>query len=314
MRITRTFFRRQIGPALLLAMLPGFINPSRMLGQETTKPKNTHVRIVGRVVAKVWDVQGLHFPDNSQAENFTVFVISIEPKSSGKSEKFVRLTYRYTSLKDSLPISFFDYSIRYRFRVVRDARCDELVMDIQDPQAGKLAGLAAEIAPAIGAPTDTWDRHRPLDCYVLRPGGFTAEHPASNIVRVRFTESAGMCIGYCVEELTIRRNWSALAVRPNEKSGKYPELKAKRKLGKEEWTELERSIDAYAESALVGPIGCPGCVDQVVGSIEVHFGSGAKKSVTYNYGEAPPAISGMLRSMEAIRSKFSLKIPRNNTE
>ena len=120
-----------------------------------------------------------------------------------------------------------------------------------------------------------------------------------------------MCIGYCVEELTIEKTRSLLVEKPNEKNRKYPELKAKRKLGKEEWIELERSIDVKAESVLVGRVGCPGCVDQLVESIEVQFGNGETKSVSYNYGEAPAAISQMLRCVEGIRSKFSLKIPRD---
>ena len=174
MSIAGIFFRQQIGPALLVVAFAGFIAPSRTFAQETTNPRK-HLTIVGRVVAKVWDLQGLPLLDHSQPKNFTVFVIYVDSKSNGKqSQKFVRVDYDYTSLKDSLPTSFFDYSIRYRFRVVRDARCDGMVMDIQDPEARKLGGLAAEITPAIGAPTDTWDRHRPLECYVLRPGRFVA--------------------------------------------------------------------------------------------------------------------------------------------
>jgi hypothetical protein len=146
-----------------------------MFAQETTNPRK-HLTIVGRVVAKVLDIQGLPLLDHSQAKNFTVFVIYVDSKSNGKqSQKFVLVDYDYTSLKDSLSTSFFDYSIRYRFRVVRDAHCDGIVMDIQDPEAGKLGGFAAQITPAIGAPMDTWDRHRPLECYVLHPGRFVAE-------------------------------------------------------------------------------------------------------------------------------------------
>jgi hypothetical protein len=106
--------------------------------------------------------------------------------------------------------------------------------------------------------------------------------PGAQIIRVRAITGAGMCIGYCIEELTIQKGRSRLLERPNEENRKYPDLKAKRKLTKQEWHELERSVDPEAKAAMVGPIGCPGCVDQVMVAIEIQFKDGSKKSLTYN--------------------------------
>lgn len=127
MPVTRSSFRRQAGSALLVLLFAVSIDAPWMFAQETTKPAKKHVTIVGRVVAKVWDVQA-----KPPLGNFTVFVISVESVSNSKlSEKFVRIDYEYTSLKDHLPESFFNYSIRYRFEVVPDG--DEIVTDIRDP-------------------------------------------------------------------------------------------------------------------------------------------------------------------------------------
>jgi hypothetical protein len=167
--VTISSVRRQAGSALLVLLFAVSIDASGVFAQETAKPAKMHVTIVGRVVAKVWDLQA-----KPPLGNFTVFVISVESISNGKlSEKFVRIDYEYTSLKDRLPESFFDYSIRYRFEVVPDG--DEIVTDIRDPEASTIGGLAAEIQPAFGAPEATWDHHRPLKIFVLRPRHYKAE-------------------------------------------------------------------------------------------------------------------------------------------
>ncbi len=134
----------------------------------------------------------------------------------------------------------------------------------------------------------------------------------AEIIRIRAITGAGMCVGYCVEVLTIQEGRTKLRRRPNEKSRKYPDLEAKRKLAKQEWDDLERSVDSEAKAAMVGPIGCPGCVDQVMMTIEVQFEDGSKKSVTYNLGEEPPAIMKMLKCIDAVRSQFRSKTPLPN--
>jgi hypothetical protein len=134
----------------------------------------------------------------------------------------------------------------------------------------------------------------------------------AEIIRIRAIMGAGMCVGYCVEELTIQEGRTKLLRRPNEKSRKYPELEAKRKLAKQEWDDLERSVDPEAKAAMVGPIGCPGCVDQVMTTIEMQFKDGSKESVTYNLGDEPPAIKKMLKCIDAIRSQFTSKTPPPN--
>jgi hypothetical protein len=136
----------------------------------------------------------------------------------------------------------------------------------------------------------------------------------AEIISIRAITGAGMCYGYCVEELTIQEGRSSLLRRANEKSRKYPELKAKRKLAKQEWDELARTVDSEAKAAMVGRIGCPGCVDQVIVTIELQFEDGSKKSVTYNLGEEPPAIAKMLKRIDAIRSQFTLKTPPPNSD
>jgi hypothetical protein len=118
-----------------------------------------------------------------------------------------------------------------------------------------------------------------------------------------------MCYGYCATDLTIESRQSRLVERAFSETKKYPDLKGKRKLAKEEWDELLQSVDPQAQSALVGRIGCPGCVDEVVESIEVQFSDGTKKSVEYNAGTAPPALARTVQCINSIRAKFTLRVP-----
>jgi hypothetical protein len=143
--------------------------------QQGSKSKKKSTTIVGRVTARVVDDMHLTLLDD-HPENFSVFVVSLESKGhNNQPAKLVRVTYSYFSDVQSLPESFFDYSVRYRFRVVRDPSCDEIVTDLRDADAGTLPGLAAYIRSTRGAPDLVWDSRVPLDCYLLSPGKYKVQ-------------------------------------------------------------------------------------------------------------------------------------------
>ena len=157
--------------AVFLVTAAILIDASTIGAQQGTKLKKKAVTIVGRVAAKVSDVQNINI--GNRAESFTIFVISLGSKERNRQpDKFVQVIYIYSSNEQSLPDSFFDYAIRYRFRVVRDPSCDGLVTDIRDTESEKLSGVAAVIAPARSAPDALWDSRLPLECYLLSPGKY----------------------------------------------------------------------------------------------------------------------------------------------
>ncbi len=85
-------------------------------------------------------------------------------------DDFVQVHYLYSAAEEGLPTSFFDDSIRYRFRLVRDPSC---VTDMPYLHSEKFSGTSAYISPARGAPEPSgfrntlWDSHLPLDCYLF---------------------------------------------------------------------------------------------------------------------------------------------------
>jgi hypothetical protein len=160
--------------AVFLVTAAILIDAPTIDAQQGTKPKKKPFTIVGRVSAKVCDVQNINI--DNHVESFTIFVISLGPKEPNQQpDKFVQVRYIYSSTKQSLPDSFFDYAIRYRFRVVRDPSCDGFVTDIRDPESEKLSGVAAEIGHARGAPDTLWDSRLPLECYLLSPGKYKVQ-------------------------------------------------------------------------------------------------------------------------------------------
>jgi hypothetical protein len=172
-RAARIIHMVRIAFAVFLVTAAILMDERTTSAQQGTKPKKKTVTIVGRVAAKVWDVQ---LNIQNHAESFTIFVISLESKGQNKQPgKFVQIAYSYSTDKESLPDSFFDYTIRYRFRAVRDPSCDSFVTDMRDPESENSSGVAAYISPARGAPDLLWNSHLPLDCYLLSPGKYKVQ-------------------------------------------------------------------------------------------------------------------------------------------
>jgi hypothetical protein len=91
---------------------------------------------------------------------------------------------------------------------------------------------------------------------------------------------------------------------PSEKK-KYPDLKTKYRITKKDWEDLQHFIDLRVIAAFTGPIGCPGCVDEPVEWAEVQFSDGTKKSVSYNSGSAPAAITELLKKIQTMNAKLA---------
>ncbi len=125
--------------------------------------------------------------------------------------------------------------------------------------------------------------------------------PNAHIVRIRTGSYAGLCVDYCVDSETTIKSGSIVTVsRSFSEKRKYPDMKLKRKITREDWEDLQHSIDATVLAAFIGRIGCPGCADELVEWVEVQFSDGTKKSVSYNQGNAPPAIAELSQKIKTI--------------
>jgi hypothetical protein len=131
----------------------------------------------------------------------------------------------------------------------------------------------------------------------------TTSSQGAQIVRVRTGTSCGMCSGpYYESETSVERGLMVSIHRSRADKRNYPDLKTKYRIAKQDWEELQRAIDTGVLAALTGSIDCPGCLDKRTEWLEVQFGDGTKRSISYNSGSAPPAIAEVLKKISAIKA------------
>lgn len=139
-----------------------------------------------------------------------------------------------------------------------------------------------------------------------------AQHPAKppRVTSIRFHLSSGMCYGYCYAELGVEPGEATLLKASWDKDKhKCPDLRVRAGLSDKHWKELAQLIDREALLALPDRIGCPGCVDEVVESIEVRFSDHTKKGVGYNMGSAPKEIKALSQKLSALEQKLAKELP-----
>jgi hypothetical protein len=112
-----------------------------------------------------------------------------------------------------------------------------------------------------------------------------------------------MCVGYCAEETVVDPTSIRSITTASAHRWTHPDRKTKGKITHEEWQDLQRSVDAPALAAFVGPIGCPGCADSPVEWIVVELSDGTKKSVSFNEGSAPPSLAPLLAKVKALNAR-----------
>jgi hypothetical protein len=84
---------------------------------------------------------------------------------------------------------------------------------------------------------------------------------------------------------------------------KIPDMKTKCRITKQDWRDLQKTIDANMRAAFTGRVGCPACVDQPETWAALEFSDGTKKIVLYGFSNPPPAIATSLRKIDAIAAK-----------
>ncbi len=139
--------------------------------------------------------------------------------------------------------------------------------------------------------------------YPQQPKTAISPSPGAQLVRVRIGNACGMCTGPYYESETVAERGSMVSRQLSRGDKRhYPDMKMNYRITKQDWEALQLFIDASVLAAFVGPIGCPGCVDQPIGWVEVQFSDGTKKSVSYNEGSAPPVIAELLKKIRAIKA------------
>lgn len=150
----------------------------------------------------------------------------------------------------------------------------------------------------------TWAQKPPL----AQATGQPAKPP--RVTRILFSRSSGMCYGYCNAQLEVGSGEATLLNHSRDKdTNKCPDLRVREDFSGTHWKELVQLVDREALLALPDRIGCPGCVDEVIESLEVRFSNHTKKIVQYNLGSAPEEIHSLSARLAALLEKLDRERP-----
>ena len=118
-----------------------------------------------------------------------------------------------------------------------------------------------------------------------------------------------MCYGYCSTELEVEPQEATLRDSTwSEDKSICPDLKVRAYLSDRHWKELEHLIDRESLFSLPDRVGCPGCVDEPIQSVEIRFSNHTNKAIYYNYGDAPQEIRSLSAKLEALHDKLKKEL------
>ena len=113
--------------------------------------------------------------------------------------------------------------------------------------------------------------------------------------------SFGMCLGYCVAELTVTPD--ELLFVETSRDPAQPERTRRAALAPGEWEEILTLVDPSDLEALPEVIGCPDCADGGAEWVEVEH-EGGKRRVTFEYGATVERIQPLVARARELRERF----------
>ncbi len=125
-----------------------------------------------------------------------------------------------------------------------------------------------------------------------------AQHLPAEVVEVALGQACGWCTTPSSSELRINE-LEITETRVLYTPQPEPQGKLTWKTNKSAWRDLQRSIDEHVVAEFGTKAGCPGCSDERVEWVEIKFGDGSKRAITYNAGGAPPPIAALVQKIRA---------------
>ncbi|SNT00399.1 hypothetical protein SAMN05421640_1971 [Ekhidna lutea] len=123
---------------------------------------------------------------------------------------------------------------------------------------------------------------------------------SSDVQKIEFGTSFGMCAGYCVQTLTVTEGHVSKTVTPRVNQN----LEEKTcQQSYQEFNSLMSGIDTQEFLALDETIGCPDCADGGAEWIEITTPEGSKK-VTYEFGKEPEAVKSIIEELRVLYAEL----------
>ncbi|MEP1034812.1 hypothetical protein [Ekhidna sp.] len=122
------------------------------------------------------------------------------------------------------------------------------------------------------------------------------EVQSSDIEKIVFGTSFGMCAGYCTQTLEISDGQVIKTVIPR----LNPELEERScEKSFDSYESIVSSVDLVAFAELEETIGCPDCTDGGAEWIEITTPEGSKR-VTYEFGKEPSAVKSFIKDLRKL--------------
>ena len=118
---------------------------------------------------------------------------------------------------------------------------------------------------------------------------------------LRSGTSFGMCMGYCVTELTVTSD--ELRLVETSRDPAQAERVRRAALAPGEWEEILALANAESLEGLAEVLGCPDCADGGAEWIEVEH-QGEKRRVTFEYGSEVEPIQPLVDKARELRDRF----------
>jgi hypothetical protein len=122
---------------------------------------------------------------------------------------------------------------------------------------------------------------------------------------IQYGSSFGMCIGDCVQELSVTKEKAVLKVLKRTGNGQQEDLEVRnsKALSNEEYTAINQLINVNTIQALPEVIGCPDCTDGGAAWIEIS-GNEIQKKVTFEYYQVPEKLKELVERLRALQEEL----------
>jgi hypothetical protein len=114
--------------------------------------------------------------------------------------------------------------------------------------------------------------------------------------------SFGMCAGYCTTMLEVSPT-SATLTETSRDPVRQPTRTRTLPLSPSEWQRIQAAVEPNVFTSVAGVHGCPDCADGGAEWIELKTAQSVAR-VTFQYGQAPPAIARLQGEIRALRERF----------
>lgn len=151
-----------------------------------------------------------------------------------------------------------------------------------------------------------WSRALPVaalgSILLVAAGCSTTPKDTEKTEAIRWGSSFGMCVGYCTTVLEVTPTRISLT-RSSRDEASHPAQTVERPTTAAEWEALRSQLDEVQVDRLSETYGCPDCADGGAEWVEIEGSEGTRR-VTFEYGDSPTEIAGLVSGLRALRATF----------